>query len=62
MDTLRKTPILRHPWGWAFKKKDKISLELELMVFLRPKVADSGRSQGTVGRSGQKSSLVKNEG
>jgi general secretion pathway protein D len=39
-DTLRKTPILGSipGLGWAFKKKDKISREVELMVFLRPKV------------------------
>jgi type II secretion system protein D len=39
-DTLRKTPILGDiPWlGWAFKKKDKTSHEVELMVFMRPKV------------------------
>ncbi len=39
-DTLRKTPILGDipGLGWVFKKKDKISHEVELMVFLRPKV------------------------
>ncbi|HWX23218.1 MAG TPA: secretin N-terminal domain-containing protein [Candidatus Binatia bacterium] len=39
-DTLRKTPILGDipGLGWAFKKKDKTSHEVELMVFLRPKV------------------------
>ena len=39
-DTLRKTPILGDipGLGWAFKKKDKSSHEVELMVFLRPKV------------------------
>jgi general secretion pathway protein D len=39
-DTLRKTPILGDipVLGWAFKKRDKTSLEVELMVFLRPKV------------------------
>jgi general secretion pathway protein D len=39
-ETLRKTPILGDiPWlGWAFKKKDKTSHEVELMVFMRPKV------------------------
>jgi type II secretion system protein D len=39
-DILRKTPILGSipVLGWAFKKKDKTSHEVELMVFLRPKV------------------------
>lgn len=39
-DTLRKTPILGSipGLGWAFKKKDKTAHEVELMVFLRPKV------------------------
>ena len=39
-DTLRKTPILGSipGLGWAFKKKDKSTLKVELMVFLRPKV------------------------
>jgi type II secretion system protein D len=39
-DTLRKTPFLGDiPWlGWAFKKKDKTTHEVELMVFLHPKV------------------------
>ena len=39
-DTLRKTPILGDipGLGWAFKKKDKTMRDVELMVFLRPKV------------------------
>ena len=39
-DTLRKVPILGSipGLGWAFKKKDKTTHEVELMVFLRPKV------------------------
>lgn len=39
-DTLRTTPFLgKIPGlGWAFKKKDKITREVELMVFLRPTV------------------------
>ncbi len=39
-DTLRKTPILGSipGLGWAFKKKDKVTREVELIVFLRPKV------------------------
>jgi len=44
-DTLRKTPILGDipGLGWAFKKKDKTTHEVELMVFLRPKIV---RTQG----------------
>jgi type II secretion system protein D len=40
-DTLRKTPILGDipGLGWAFKKKDKSSHDVELMVFLRPKIS-----------------------
>jgi general secretion pathway protein D len=39
-NTLRKTPILGDipGLGWAFKKRDKTSHEVELMVFLRPKI------------------------
>ncbi len=39
-DTLRKTPILGSIPGlkWAFNKKDKVTREVELIVFLRPKV------------------------
>ena len=39
-DTLRKTPILGDipGLGWVFKKRDKTSHEVELMVFLRPKI------------------------
>jgi general secretion pathway protein D len=39
-DTLRKTPILGNipGVGWAFKKKDTQTHEVELMVFLRPKI------------------------
>ena len=42
-DTLRKTPILGDipGLGWAFKKKDKTTRDVELMVFMRPKVTRS---------------------
>ena len=42
-DTLRKTPILGSIPGlkWAFNKKDKTVNEVELIVFLRPKVVRS---------------------
>ena len=39
-DTIRKVPLLGSipGLGWIFKKKDKTSREVELMVFLRPKI------------------------
>ena len=39
-DIVRKVPVLGSipGLGWAFKKKDKVSHESELMVFLRPTV------------------------
>jgi type II secretion system protein D len=39
-NTLRKTPLLGDipGLGWAFKKRDKTTREVELMVFMRPKV------------------------
>ncbi len=39
-DTVRKFPLLGDIpiLGWAFKKKDKTSTDVELMVFLRPRV------------------------
>ncbi|MDB6109902.1 MAG: ral secretion pathway protein, partial [Pedosphaera sp.] len=39
-DTVRKTPILGSIPGlsWLFNKKDKTAHEVELMVFLRPRV------------------------
>ena len=42
-ETIRKTPILGDipGLGWAFKKKDKETQEVELMVFLRPKIVRS---------------------
>jgi general secretion pathway protein D len=42
-ESIYKTPILGDipGLGWAFKKKDKTSHEVELMVFLRPKVTRS---------------------
>jgi type II secretion system protein D len=44
-DTLRKTPVLGNipGLGWMFKKKDKQSDQVELMVFLRPHVVHSER-------------------
>lgn len=42
-DVVRKVPLLGSipGLGWAFKKRDKISREVELMVFLRPKITRS---------------------
>jgi type II secretion system protein D len=42
-DTLRKTPLLGDipVLGWLFKKQDKTTKEVELMVFLRPRVVRS---------------------
>jgi len=42
-DTLRKTPVLGSipGLGWAFKKKDKLTRDVELLVFLRPTVVRS---------------------
>ena len=39
-DTLRKTPIFGNipGLGWVFKKQDKTTSDVELMVFLRPRV------------------------
>jgi general secretion pathway protein D len=43
IDTMRKVPWLGNipGLGWAFKKKDNSSREVELMVFLRPHVTRS---------------------
>jgi type II secretion system protein D len=45
-DTERKTPILGDIPGlkWFFNKKDKSSREVELMVFLRPKIIRSAEA------------------
>ncbi len=49
-DTLRKTPILGSipGLGWAFKKKDKESREVELMVFLSPRIIHSAAESQTL--------------
>ena len=43
VDTVRKVPLLGSipGIGWAFKKKDKVTRDVELMVFLRPRVTRS---------------------
>jgi type II secretion system protein D len=45
-DTLHKTPILGDIpiVGWAFKKKDKSTHDVELMVFLHPRVVHDAKS------------------
>jgi general secretion pathway protein D len=61
-DTLRKTPILGSVpgLGWAFKKKDKETREVELMVFLCPKIIHSpAESQKLMDDASQKAPLLK---
>lgn len=47
-NTLRKTPVLGSipGLGWAFKKKDQSTVNVELMVFLHPKVIHSPQDAG----------------
>ncbi|MDB6028514.1 MAG: hypothetical protein JWM68_4737 [Verrucomicrobiales bacterium] len=49
-DTLRKTPILGSipGLGWAFKKRDKNTREVELLVFLRPRIVHNGEDAKTL--------------
>jgi general secretion pathway protein D len=61
-DTLRRTPILgRIPVvKWAFNKKDKSTHEVELMVFLRPRVIRTPEDASAVLREvDEKAPLVK---
>ena len=61
-DVLRKTPILGDipGLGWAFKKKDKESREVELMVFLRPRIIHSADdSKRLLEETRQKTTLLK---
>jgi type II secretory pathway component GspD/PulD (secretin) len=63
-DTLRKTPFFGDiPLvGWAFKKKDKTTREVELMVFLRPKVVRSSADAEELMREiERKAPLIKRE-
>jgi type II secretion system protein D len=48
VDTLRKVPLLGDipGLGWAFKKKDKVSREVELMVFLRTVITRTPEEAG----------------
>ena len=61
-DTLRKTPVLGDipGLGWAFKKKDTITREVEMMVFLRPKVTRTpAETQELLEEIYQKSPLIR---
>ncbi len=61
-DTLRKTPILGSipVIKWAFNKKDKSTHEVELMVFLRPRVIQTPKdAQAILREIDEKAPLVK---
>ena len=61
-DTLRKTPILGSIPGlkWAFNKKDKSTHEVELLVFLRPKVIQSPKdAQEILQEMNEKAPMIK---
>jgi type II secretion system protein D len=61
-DTLRKTPFLGDipGLGWLFKKKDKSAHEVELMVFLRPKVVRTPQeAQELLDEVDKKAPLIK---
>ena len=61
-DTLRKTPILGSipGLGWAFKKKDTIRREVELLVFLRPKIVRTPEeAQELMDEMDRKAPLIK---
>jgi general secretion pathway protein D len=61
-DTLRKTPILGSipVVKWAFNKKDKSTHEVELLVFLRPRVIETPKDAAEILRDmDEKEPLVK---
>jgi type II secretion system protein D len=61
-DTLRKTPILGSipVLKWAFNKKDKSTHDVELMVFLRPRVIQTPKdAQNILREMDEKAPLVK---
>lgn len=61
-DTLRKTPVLGSipGLGWAFKKRDKTTQQVELMVFLRPKVVrNEDDAAELLKQIGEKAPLMK---
>lgn len=55
-ETLRKTPGLGSipGLGWAFKKKDKVAREVELMVFLRTRITRSPEQAAALVREVEK--------
>ena len=60
-DTVRKVPVLGDipGMGWAFKKKDKSIKEVELLVFLRPRVIRSAEeAQKVLEEVGAKAPLI----
>lgn len=60
---IRKTPILGSipGLGWAFKKKDKTTREVELMVFLKPTIVHGARDARKLLRDlKNKAPLLKN--
>jgi len=62
-DTMTKTPLLGDIpiLGWVFKKKDKVTHEVELMVFLRPKVVKTPQDVHELLKDvGRKAPLLKN--
>ena len=61
-DTMRKTPILGDipGLGWMFKKKDKSTQEVELIVLLKPTVIHSAEDARNIqDRLGKQSPLLK---
>jgi general secretion pathway protein D len=61
-DTLRKTPILGSipVLKWAFNKKDKTTHEVELLVFLRPRVIQSPKdAREVLQEMNEKAPMVK---
>jgi general secretion pathway protein D len=61
-ETIRKTPFLGDipGLGWAFKKKEKSVKDVELLVFLRPRVIRSSTdAQATLGEVKSKAPLVR---
>lgn len=61
-ETVNKTPLLGDipGLGWAFKKKDKTTKEVELLVFLRPRVIrSSDDAQATATEVRERSPLIQ---
>src|SRR6185436_16191607 len=61
-DTLRKTPVLGSipGLGWLFKKKDNVHRDVQLMVFLRPRVVRTpAEAQELLEEIDRKAPLIK---